>query len=205
MKPEITIYYHECKKASEPSYAYFNIDGKELAGLNGSEIANSGEDLEKRIGELAQNNSGLRVRNRIPFVDIPEATLLEVNYGDFINQLNSFKTEMNLNDWGYYLLVKKSAKAITTDENAQLFLEWFLLTKSAIKSSGVGSRLIITSEAPYSLALFGIDAAGSTTRVEPKTIMRSEARAHSMDFRRTVASSDWPNEMVLGLRSPPQS
>ena len=85
MNPEVTIYYHECKIPSEPGYSYFNIEGKNLVGLNGSEIANSGEDLEKRIGELAQNNSGLRVRNRIPFVDIPEVKLLKVNYNNFIN------------------------------------------------------------------------------------------------------------------------
>ncbi len=86
MKPEVTIYYQEAKKASEPSIAYFNIAGRELLGLNGSEITNTGEDLEKRLGKLAQDNSGLIVRNRIPFVDIPEATLLEVNYGNHINR-----------------------------------------------------------------------------------------------------------------------
>lgn len=56
------------------------------------------------------------------------------NYGDFIGQLNTYKNEMNLNDWGYYLLVKNSAKAISSNENVQLFLEWFILTKSNYKA-----------------------------------------------------------------------
>ena len=86
MKPEVTIYYQEGKKASEPGSAYFQISGKGLRGLNGSEIAHSGEELEKLIAKLAKQNRGLRVRNRIPFVNIPEASLLEVDYGDFLNK-----------------------------------------------------------------------------------------------------------------------
>lgn len=93
MKPEVTIYYQECKKVSEPSTACFNISGRELVGLNGSVIANTGKDLERKVGELAQNNSGLIVRNKIPFVNIPGATFLEVNYGNHINRYRPLNQE----------------------------------------------------------------------------------------------------------------
>lgn len=58
----------------------------------------------------------------------------KTNYADIINQLNSFKTLMNLNDWGYFLLIKDASKKISSNENAQIFLEWFLLTKSNYKA-----------------------------------------------------------------------
>jgi len=97
MKPEVTIYYQESKEASEPSTAYFNINGTyggiKLVGLNGSEIVHTGEDLEKKVSELAQNNPGLIVRNRIPFVNIPEATFLEVDYGDSINSYRPLRQQ----------------------------------------------------------------------------------------------------------------
>ncbi len=51
-----------------------------------------------------------------------------------INNLNSFKNDMNLNDWGYYLLIKNASKKIASDRNGQVFLEWFLLTKSNYKA-----------------------------------------------------------------------
>lgn len=58
----------------------------------------------------------------------------KTNYPAIINQLNTFKTQMSLNDWGYYLLIKNASKKISGDENAQIFLEWFLLTKSNYKA-----------------------------------------------------------------------
>jgi hypothetical protein len=69
----------------------------------------------------------------------------QTNYNDLINQLVSFKAEMNLNDWGYYLLAKNASKQISTDENAQIFLEWFLLTKSNYKArlAFKGSKLYL--------------------------------------------------------------
>lgn len=54
----------------------------------------------------------------------------ETNYSHLIDQLYDYKSVMNLNDWGYYLLVKEVAENISRDENAGIFLQWFLLTKS---------------------------------------------------------------------------
>ena len=47
------------------------------------------------------------------------------------------------------------------------------MTISAISSQGVGSRLMMTSFAPFSFATKGIEAAGCTTRDEPMTMNRS--------------------------------
>jgi hypothetical protein len=58
----------------------------------------------------------------------------ETNYATLILQLNDYKTQMNLNDWGYYLLIKNTTKQITKDKNAQTFLNWFLLTKANYKT-----------------------------------------------------------------------
>jgi hypothetical protein len=60
--------------------------------------------------------------------------LSKTNYNSVINDLNSFKADMNLNDWGYYLLVKNASEKMTNDKNGQIFLEWFILTKSNYKA-----------------------------------------------------------------------
>lgn len=58
----------------------------------------------------------------------------KTSYSGLIGQLNDYKTQMNLNDWGYYLLVKDASKKISGNKNTQIFLEWFLLTKSNYKA-----------------------------------------------------------------------
>jgi hypothetical protein len=58
----------------------------------------------------------------------------KTNYSDVIKQLLEFKTMMNLNDWGYYLLIKNASKHFSSNQNSQIFLEWFLLTKSNYKA-----------------------------------------------------------------------
>ncbi len=53
------------------------------------------------------------------------------NHYHFINQMLDYKTGLNLNDWGYFLLVKKaSAKICPSSENAANLLTWFVLSKS---------------------------------------------------------------------------
>jgi len=69
----------------------------------------------------------------------------KTNYSKLIEQLNDYKTQMNLNDWGYYLLIKDVAKKITTEKNSQVFLDWFLLIKSNYKTrlAFKGSKLYL--------------------------------------------------------------
>lgn len=58
----------------------------------------------------------------------------KTHYTDLIEQLFNTKDELNLNDWGYYLLLKNtSARIAPHSKNAQRFLQWFLLVKSNYK------------------------------------------------------------------------
>ena len=55
-------------------------------------------------------------------------------YIGLIRQMLDTKNELNLNDWGYYLLVKKTCMHIAPKSiNAQRFLQWYLLLKSNYK------------------------------------------------------------------------
>jgi len=56
------------------------------------------------------------------------------HYIGLIRQMLDTKNELNLNDWGYYLLVKNTCMHIAPQSiNAQRFLQWFLLLKSNYK------------------------------------------------------------------------
>jgi len=55
----------------------------------------------------------------------------ESYYNHLIQQLNTYKTDLNLNDYAYVKLVEATASAIHPDNsNQQAILEWFLLTRS---------------------------------------------------------------------------
>lgn len=54
-------------------------------------------------------------------------------YNHLLDQLEAYKTEFNLNDWGYHLLVNQYTKAVSTDANTMTALHWFLLLKSRYK------------------------------------------------------------------------
>jgi hypothetical protein len=59
--------------------------------------------------------------------------LNKTNFTGVIRQLSDLKTRMNLNDWGYYLLVKKTSEKINPSQNYSRLLTWFLLTKSGYR------------------------------------------------------------------------
>jgi len=52
---------------------------------------------------------------------------IEIN--NFLNQIQSYKQRLNLNDWHLYLLVKKIGTHIINDKNSSNLLTWFLLNK----------------------------------------------------------------------------
>ncbi len=55
-------------------------------------------------------------------------------YGTLINDLVFYKNRMNLNDWGYYQLIKQFAEAVYNKKsNSSTFLTWFILMKSNYK------------------------------------------------------------------------
>lgn len=58
----------------------------------------------------------------------------KANYMNLVRQLGEVKNRMNLNDWGYYLLVKKTAEKISSSQNYSRLLTWFLLTKSGYRT-----------------------------------------------------------------------
>jgi len=59
--------------------------------------------------------------------------MVATNHYHFINQLMDYKTMMNLNDWGYFVLVQKSAEKIAADKNTANLLTWFIMMKSRYK------------------------------------------------------------------------
>ena len=54
-------------------------------------------------------------------------------YTSLLQQMNNARTSMNLNDWGFYVLVKKTSEAINPDKNYSRLLSWFFLTKSGYR------------------------------------------------------------------------
>ena len=56
------------------------------------------------------------------------------NYNHLLYQLSSQKEILNLNDWGYYQLIKKlSENLFRDDNNSRVFFQWMLLTRSRYK------------------------------------------------------------------------
>ncbi|TSA24300.1 MAG: hypothetical protein D4R67_12135, partial [Bacteroidetes bacterium] len=56
-----------------------------------------------------------------------------IDYSSLVNQLLGAKSRMNLNDWGYYLLVNQLSGKISNSTNTSRLLAWYLLTKSGYK------------------------------------------------------------------------
>ena len=58
----------------------------------------------------------------------------ETNYTALVNQLLSYKNQMALNDWGYYLLVAQASSKVVLNSNIEAhLLAWFLLNHSGYK------------------------------------------------------------------------
>ncbi len=59
----------------------------------------------------------------------------EANYNHLVNQLGEHRRQMNLNDWGYYMLVRNTAREIyTRSENGAVLLTWFLMNRSGYRA-----------------------------------------------------------------------
>lgn len=57
------------------------------------------------------------------------------NYNHLVNQLGEYSRSMNLNDWGYYLLVRNTARELyPRSENGATLLAWFLMNRSGFKA-----------------------------------------------------------------------
>ena len=61
--------------------------------------------------------------------------LSRTNYSELINQFQSYKTSMNLNDWAYFLMLQKFAQTVYPDsETGEDLLLWGLMNRSGFKS-----------------------------------------------------------------------
>jgi hypothetical protein len=57
------------------------------------------------------------------------------NYNHLINQLGDYSRSMNLNDWGYYQLVRNTSQALyPRSENGARLMTWFLMNRSGYKA-----------------------------------------------------------------------
>lgn len=60
--------------------------------------------------------------------------LSKTNYSCTISDLLQWQSQLNMNDWGFYLLIKQTAASITNNQNSRELLTWFLLTKANYKA-----------------------------------------------------------------------
>ena len=59
----------------------------------------------------------------------------QANHTGLINQLEEYKSTLNLNDWAYYLMLHEFAKTIYPDsKNGEDLLVWGLMTRSGFKT-----------------------------------------------------------------------
>lgn len=65
----------------------------------------------------------------------------KTNYNHLINQLGEQSRKMNLNDWGYYQLIRNTSRAIyPNSENGATLLSWFLMNRSGYKARAAYSN-----------------------------------------------------------------
>ena len=82
--------------------------------------------------------------------------LNKTNYVHLVKWLDTKKTEMNLNDWGYYMMVKKTSEFINRDSNYSRLLTWFLMTKSGYKVKVAYTENSICFLFPSASTIYGI-------------------------------------------------
>jgi len=76
------------------------------------------------------------------------------NYNGLIDQLQSYKTTMNLNDWAYYLLIQKFAQALyPASPSGEDLLVWGLMTRSGFKTrvAYANNKLSVLIPSKYTL------------------------------------------------------
>lgn len=57
------------------------------------------------------------------------SVLASSDYEDTINEIKTIKRDLNLNDWGLYMLVKKLSSSIYQDLDEQKLFSWFVFNK----------------------------------------------------------------------------
>ncbi|MFC2102493.1 SBBP repeat-containing protein [Bacteroidota bacterium] len=80
----------------------------------------------------------------------------QTDYAPLVSQLSTAKNSMNLNDWGFYLLVNQVAGKISNSTNTSRLLAWYLLTKSGYKIRVAYADNKIYLLFPASTMIYGI-------------------------------------------------
>jgi len=57
----------------------------------------------------------------------------DLNYNHFLYQISEVANTLNLNQWGYYQLLKECSRQIYSDKNTQVLFQWTMLTRSRYK------------------------------------------------------------------------
>lgn len=60
--------------------------------------------------------------------------LSKTNYSCTVADLLKWQNQLNMNDWGFYMLAKQTVAEITSNQNSRVLLTWFLLTKANYKA-----------------------------------------------------------------------
>lgn len=105
----------------------------------------------------------------------------KTNPDPFLSQIDAKKSELNLNDWGYYLLLQKSAEGIYGGSGAASnLLTWYFLVKSGYdaRAGFYGNQvflLIPSKELLYEVPNFTIGGKKYylLSKVEPGTSLKS--------------------------------
>lgn len=81
----------------------------------------------------------------------------KTNYNSLINNMLKLKSEMSLNDYAYYLLLKKTTEDIAVnDENEAKLLHWFLMLRSGYQTKIAYKNNKIIMLLPSENTLFGV-------------------------------------------------
>jgi len=78
------------------------------------------------------------------------------NYTPLVNQLKEAKGKLNLNDWGYFLLVNRLTMQVTGYRNASRLLAWYLLSKSGYRIRIAYSQNLIYLLFPATNMIYGM-------------------------------------------------
>jgi hypothetical protein len=82
----------------------------------------------------------------------------KTNYNFLVNQLKEAKENLNLNDYGYYLFIKKFSEQLSdTTQNAKSIMQWYLLNRSGYKAKIAFNNKLITLLLPSINTIYSTD------------------------------------------------
>jgi len=127
--------YLKLPTLKELSHKNTTLDKAILFHFYGTTVGFSASNFIKNIRYFPHNQEGI-VRYF--------KTMLESDYILNLKEIEATKEELNLNDWGVYLLVKQLAQQIYTNEDEVRLFSWFMLNKMGydVKVGLFGMRVV---------------------------------------------------------------